>query len=111
MASAHARLLSCVSYLFCYKQCTMIKLQLGLVCCVMSPIVSLADLAVFSVEGAGTANSSSQPTKRWDLLGNEYADMFETPSRVPDCKIKHRIDLIDINAQPPKPQQYCMSSV
>ena len=27
----------------------MIKLQLGLLCCVMSPIVLLADLAVFSV--------------------------------------------------------------
>ena len=36
--------------------------------------------------------------------------MFETPSRVPDHKIKHQIDLIDKNAQPPKPQQYHMSS-
>ena len=36
--------------------------------------------------------------------------MFETPSGVPDNKIKHRIDLIDENSQPPKLRQYCMSS-
>ena len=53
-------------------------------------------------EGAGTANSSFQPTTRWNLLWNEYADMFETPSGVPDHKIKHQIDLIDENTQPPK---------
>ena len=61
-------------------------------------------------EGAGTTNSSSQPTKQWDLLCNEYLDMFETPSGVPDHKIKHRIDLIDENAQPPKLRRYCISS-
>ena len=49
-------------------------------------------------EGAGTANSSSQHTTWWDLLCNEYADMFETPSGVPYHKIKHWIDLIDENA-------------
>ena len=32
------------------------------------------------------------------------------PSRVPDHKIKHQIDLIDENAQPPKWQQYYISS-
>ena len=36
--------------------------------------------------------------------------MFEIPSGVPDRKIKHRIDLIDKNTQPPKLRQYCMSS-
>ena len=61
-------------------------------------------------EGAGPANSSSQPTKQWDLLCNEYADMLKTPSGVLDRKIKYQIDLIDKNAQPPKPRQYHMSS-
>ena len=60
--------------------------------------------------GAGTAHSSSQPTTRWDLLCNEYAEVFETPSGVPDHKIKHWIGLIDKNAQPPKLQHYRMSS-
>ena len=54
-------------------------------------------------EGAGTANSSSQPTTWWDLLCNEYAYIFEIPSRVPGHKIKHWIDLLDKNAQPLKP--------
>ena len=61
-------------------------------------------------EGAETTNSSFQPTTQWDLLCNDYADVFETPSGVPDHKIKHWTDLIDKNAQPPKPQQYHMSS-
>ena len=61
-------------------------------------------------EGAGTANSSSQPTKQWDLLCNEYADMFETRSGIPDHRIKHWIGLIDENTQPLKLQQYCKSS-
>ena len=61
-------------------------------------------------EGAGTANSSSQPTTWWDLLCNKYADIFETLNGVLDRKIKYRIDLIDENAQPPKPRQYCMIS-
>ena len=65
--------------------------------------------SLLSGEGARTANSSSQPTIRWDQLGNEYADVFETPSGVPDHKIKHRIDLIDENTQLPKPKQYCIS--
>ena len=53
-------------------------------------------------EGAGTTNSSSQPTTQRDLLCNVYTDIFETPSRVPDHKIIHQIDLIDENNQPPK---------
>ena len=48
-------------------------------------------------EGAGSANSSFQPTTQWNLLCNEYADVFETHSGVPDHKIKHQIDLIDEN--------------
>ena len=59
--------------------------------------------SLFGGERAGTANSSSQPTTWWDLLYNDYAGLFETPSGVPDRKIKHQIDLIDKNAQPPKP--------
>ena len=61
-------------------------------------------------ERARRANSNSQPTTQWDLLCKEYTDMFETPSGVPDHKLKHWIDLLDKNAQPPKPQQKCMSS-
>ena len=53
-------------------------------------------------EGGGTTNSSSQTTTQWDLLCNEHAEVFETPSKVPDHKIKHRIDLIGENSQPPK---------
>ena len=49
LASIHARLFNCVPCLFCYRQCTTVKLQLGLLCCVMSPIVSLADLEAFLV--------------------------------------------------------------
>ena len=52
-------------------------------------------------EESGTTNSSSQPTTWWDLLYNECMDVFETPSGVPELKIKHRIDLTDENAQPP----------
>ena len=50
LASIHAHIFSyspCPSY---YRQCFIIKLQLGLLCCMMTPIVSLADLAVFSVQ-------------------------------------------------------------
>ena len=66
--------------------------------------------SLLSGEGARTANSSSQPTTQWDLLYNDYADMFETPSGLPDHKIKYWIDLIDQNAQPPKQRQYRMSN-
>ena len=61
-------------------------------------------------EEAGTTNSKSQPTTWWDLLCNKYAEIFETPSGVPDHKIKHRIDLKNENAQLPKPWQYHISS-
>ena len=61
-------------------------------------------------EGAGTPHSISQPTTHWDLLCNKYGDVFETPSGVPEHKIKHWIDLIDENNQLPKLRQYCMSS-
>ena len=54
-------------------------------------------------KGAGTTNYSSQPTTQWYLLCNEYEDVFETPIGVPDHEIKHWIDLVDKNAQPPKP--------
>ena len=36
--------------------------------------------------------------------------MFETPGEVPDCKIKHQIDLIDQTSKPPKPGQCHMIS-
>ena len=66
--------------------------------------------SLFSGEGAGIRNYSSQTTTRCDLLCNNYADMFETPSRIPGCKIKDRIGLINENAQTSKLQQYYMSS-
>ena len=89
----------------------MIRLQLQFALFVMSPIVLLADLAVFSVgRGLEPPIPVLNLLHRLDLLCNDYADMFETPSGVPNCKIKHWIDLIDKNAQPPKPRQYCMSS-
>ena len=69
----------------------------------MSLIVLLVDFgSLLSGEVAGTTNSSFQPTSRWDQLCNEYADVFETPSRVPDHKVKHQIDLINENVQPLK---------
>ena len=57
--------------------------------------------SLLSGDGAGTANSSFQPTAQWNLLCNDYTDVFETLSGVPDYKIKHWIDLIDKNTQPP----------
>ena len=65
LARTHAHLFICIPCLFCYGQCTAIKLQLGLLCCMMSPIVLLADLAVFSV-GRGL----EPPTPVLNLLNN-----------------------------------------
>ena len=66
--------------------------------------------SLLSGKGAGSANSSSQPTIQWDLLLNKYIYVFETLSGVPDHKIEHLIDLINENTQPLKPWHYCMSS-
>ena len=47
--SVNDYLFSCVPCLSCYGRCAMIKIQLGLLYCVMSSIVLLTDLAVLSV--------------------------------------------------------------
>ena len=63
----------------------------------ISPIVLLTDLAVFSV-GRGLDPLYSKISTHYTVgcyMCIDHADVFETPSGVPDHKIKYQIDLIE----------------
>ena len=66
----------------------MIGLQLGLLCCVMSPIVSLADLAVFSV-GRGM----EPPIPVLNLL---HSDIYCTT--IMQTYLKHPVEYLTIRS-------------
>ena len=45
----------------------------------------------------------------WDIVCDEFADVFGEPPSVPEREVTHRIILSDPDLPPPKPRQYRMS--
>lgn len=54
--------------------------------------------------GGEKANSS-----RFDHVLDKYPDVFGSPGKPPEREVKHRIDLYDENAPPPRSRVYRMS--
>ena len=46
---------------------------------------------------------------RFDMIANEFSDVFEPPGMPPPRAVVHTIDLVDESSPPPKPKLYRMS--
>ena len=66
-------------------------------------------MVVSDPQVAGEVTGAMSPPTRWDKLCEQYADVFELPGVPPTRDITHSIDLVDEQAQPPRPRVYRMS--
>ena len=76
----------------------------------LRPSDCVAAMGACAQLGEGAASSGPDQPDRWERILQEFSDVFEQPTGVPQRSIEHAIELLP-GSTPPAKRQYRMSTV